>query len=93
VAATVPLLTAVAMLSVACTAGYGILHPRTGPTLQQQIAKGVRVSALTWNGPAQSAIRPGSPIRGGSSLAACRSARLSIAEYNSQTSSRRNRCA
>jgi hypothetical protein len=51
-AATVPLLTAVATLSVACTAGYGILHPRTGPTLQQQIARGVRVSALTWPGPA-----------------------------------------
>jgi peptidoglycan/LPS O-acetylase OafA/YrhL len=46
-AATVPGLAAVAMLSVACTAGYGILHPRGGPTLQQQIARGVRVSALT----------------------------------------------
>jgi hypothetical protein len=51
-AANVPLLTAVAMLSVACTAGYGILHPRTGPTLQQQIARGVRVSAPTWPAPA-----------------------------------------
>jgi peptidoglycan/LPS O-acetylase OafA/YrhL len=46
-AASVPLLTAAAMLSVACTAGYGILHPRTGPTLQQQIARGARVSAAT----------------------------------------------
>ncbi len=46
-AAAVPLLTGVAMLAVACTAGYGILHPRQGPTLQEQIAHGARVSAAT----------------------------------------------
>ena len=47
VTAVMPLVTAAAVLVGAATAGYGILHPRTGPTLQEQIAKGARVSAAT----------------------------------------------
>jgi peptidoglycan/LPS O-acetylase OafA/YrhL len=47
VTAAVPLVTAMALLAVAGTAGYGILNPRTGQTLQEQIAIGTRVSAAT----------------------------------------------
>jgi len=41
----VPVLTAVVTLSVACTAGYGILNPQRGRTLQAQIANGARFSS------------------------------------------------
>jgi peptidoglycan/LPS O-acetylase OafA/YrhL len=46
-AAAVPVLTAVVTLSVACTAGYGILNPQRGRTLQSQIANGARFSSTT----------------------------------------------
>jgi peptidoglycan/LPS O-acetylase OafA/YrhL len=42
-----PLVTAVALVAVAAVAGYGVLTPKTGPTLQAQIARGARVSATT----------------------------------------------
>ena len=42
-----PLVTAVALAAVAAVAGYGILTPQTGPTLQAQIAHGARVGAAT----------------------------------------------
>jgi peptidoglycan/LPS O-acetylase OafA/YrhL len=44
-AAAVPLTAALALLALACTAGYGIVHPQTGPTLQAQIEAGLHVSA------------------------------------------------
>jgi peptidoglycan/LPS O-acetylase OafA/YrhL len=50
-AAALPLLGAVAMLTVACTAGYGILHRQTGPTLEAQIAAGAKISAASQSGP------------------------------------------
>ncbi len=46
-AAAVPTLTAVALLAVAGTAGYGLVNSQQGPTLQAQIRKGLRVSATT----------------------------------------------
>ena len=55
--AAVPLMTAVALVAVAAMAGYGILIPQTGPTLQAQIARGARVSATTLP-PAQPAGQP-----------------------------------
>lgn len=45
--AVVPVVAALAMLTVACTAAYGIVSPQTGPTLQEQIASGARFSATT----------------------------------------------
>ena len=42
-----PLAVPAAMLVVACTAGYGILHRPAGPTLQQQITAGAMISAAT----------------------------------------------
>ncbi|HEX5189526.1 MAG TPA: acyltransferase family protein [Streptosporangiaceae bacterium] len=45
--AAVPTLTAVALLAVAGTAGYGLANAGQGPTLQAQIRKGLRVSATT----------------------------------------------
>ena len=57
-AAAVPMLTGVAMAAVACTAGYGILHPRHGPTLQEQIARGAHVSAATLPSSGQPAGQP-----------------------------------
>ncbi len=42
-----PLAIPAAMLVVACTAGYGILHRPAGPTLQQQITAGAMISAAT----------------------------------------------
>ena len=50
-AAALPLLGAVAMLAVACTAGYGILRPQTAPTLQQQITAGAKISAASQTDP------------------------------------------
>ncbi len=35
-----PVFGAMVLIAVACTAGYGLLNPQTGPTLQQQIAHG-----------------------------------------------------
>jgi peptidoglycan/LPS O-acetylase OafA/YrhL len=46
-AAAVPVVTTVAMLAIACTAGYGILNPRRGPTLQDQIRYDARFSSTT----------------------------------------------
>jgi peptidoglycan/LPS O-acetylase OafA/YrhL len=46
-AAAFPVVVAVAMVTAACTAGYGILNPPHGPTLQAQIASGARLSATT----------------------------------------------
>jgi peptidoglycan/LPS O-acetylase OafA/YrhL len=40
-------LTSLAAVVIACTAGYGVLHPPSGSTLQQQIAAGAKVSAAT----------------------------------------------
>ncbi len=58
-AAALPLLGTVAMLTVACTAGYGILAPQTGPTLEQQIAAGAHVSAVSQTaGPSPLADQP-----------------------------------
>jgi peptidoglycan/LPS O-acetylase OafA/YrhL len=45
--ALVTLAIPVLMLAVACTAGYGILHRQSGPTLQQQISHGAQVSAAS----------------------------------------------
>jgi peptidoglycan/LPS O-acetylase OafA/YrhL len=45
-----PLAIPVAMLAVACTAGYGIVHSPSGPTLQQQIAAGARIGAASQGG-------------------------------------------
>jgi peptidoglycan/LPS O-acetylase OafA/YrhL len=52
--AALPVVLAVGMLAVACTAGYGILNPQHGPTLQAQVAAGARLSATT--------VRPAQPI-------------------------------
>jgi peptidoglycan/LPS O-acetylase OafA/YrhL len=41
------LVTAMALIAVIAMAGYGLLTPQTGPTLQAQIASGARVSATT----------------------------------------------
>ena len=42
-----PVAIPVAMLAVACTAGYGILRSASGPTLQEQIVAGTRVGAAS----------------------------------------------
>lgn len=42
-----PLAAPVALLTVACVAGYGLANPPGGLTLQQQIAEGAKVSAAT----------------------------------------------
>lgn len=42
-ATAMPLLAALAMLAVTVTAGYGLVHRRTGPTLASQIASGANV--------------------------------------------------
>ena len=42
-----PLVAAMALVAVTAVAGYGLLTPQTGPTLQAQIARGARVSATT----------------------------------------------
>jgi peptidoglycan/LPS O-acetylase OafA/YrhL len=42
-----PLAATVALITVACVAGYGLLNPPGGLTLQQQIAEGEKVSAAT----------------------------------------------
>jgi peptidoglycan/LPS O-acetylase OafA/YrhL len=49
-AGALPLAIPVAMLAVACTAGYGIVHSPSGPTLQQQIAAGARIGAASQAG-------------------------------------------
>ena len=76
-ARAVPAVVAAAAVSVACTAGYGVLHPpaqRGG--LQQQVAAGQRISAASHRQsatPALPASSPGTP-RAGHSGAAGRSA-------------------
>jgi hypothetical protein len=59
-----PLAIPLALLAVACTAGYGILHQPSGPTLQQQIKAGTQISAATRAGPAGPATRasPAGPV-------------------------------
>lgn len=54
-----PLAVPVALIAVACTAGYGLLNPPRGPTLEQQIAAGEKISAATQlsRGPAGRAAR------------------------------------
>ena len=42
-----PALTSLTAAAIVCTAGYGVLQPPSGPSLQQQIAAGARVSAAT----------------------------------------------
>lgn len=42
-----PLAAPVALVTLACVAGYGLLNPPGGLTLQQQIAEGEKVSAAT----------------------------------------------
>jgi peptidoglycan/LPS O-acetylase OafA/YrhL len=42
-----PLAVPGALIAVACVAGYGLLNPPGGPTLEQQIAAGEKVSAAT----------------------------------------------
>ncbi|MHB1596764.1 MAG: acyltransferase family protein [Streptosporangiaceae bacterium] len=42
---------AVALLAVAGTAGFGLVYPQTGPTLQAQIAAGEQVSSISRQGP------------------------------------------
>jgi peptidoglycan/LPS O-acetylase OafA/YrhL len=42
-----PLAAPVALVTVACVAGYGLLNPPGGLTLQQQIAQGEKVSAAS----------------------------------------------
>ncbi|MGO9078202.1 MAG: acyltransferase family protein [Streptosporangiaceae bacterium] len=42
-----PLAIPLTLVVAACTAGYGILHPPAGPTLQQQIMAGARISAAS----------------------------------------------
>jgi len=49
-AAALPILGTVAMLAVACTAGYGILHHQAGSALEQQIAAGAKVSVASQAG-------------------------------------------
>jgi peptidoglycan/LPS O-acetylase OafA/YrhL len=56
--ALLPLAIPVAMLAVACTAGYGILHQTSGPTLQQQITAGAAISAATQAGHAATTPSP-----------------------------------
>jgi peptidoglycan/LPS O-acetylase OafA/YrhL len=51
-ASALPLTVPAVALIVAGTAGYGILHHRTGPTLEQQIAAGATISAATQAGQA-----------------------------------------
>ena len=43
-ARAIPLAIPLAVFTVACTAGYGILHSPAGPTLQQQISTGQRLT-------------------------------------------------
>ena len=49
-ASALPLTVPAIALIMAGTAGYGILHHRTGPTLEQQIAAGATISAATQAG-------------------------------------------
>ncbi|MDR0344739.1 MAG: hypothetical protein LBI49_16815, partial [Nocardiopsaceae bacterium] len=47
-AAALPVVAVAGALTVACTAGYGVLHPPAGSGgLQRQIAQGARISAAT----------------------------------------------
>jgi peptidoglycan/LPS O-acetylase OafA/YrhL len=47
VAASPAIFGAVALLALACTAGYGLLNPVTGPTLQEQIARAAVIVSST----------------------------------------------
>lgn len=52
-----PLAAPAALFTVACVAGYGLLNPPGGLTLQQQIAEGEKVSAATQSAAAVSTSR------------------------------------
>src|SRR6266702_1026767 len=51
-----PAVTATAAITVACTAGYGVIHPPAASGLQQQVAHGEQVSAAS--SAARTATRP-----------------------------------
>lgn len=59
-ARALPVLCAAAALTVACTAGYGVVHASRSATagLAQQIARGERASAASRHGPGSLAARP-----------------------------------
>ena len=60
-----PVLAAVAAATVACTAGYGVLHPPASSGLAQQMARGERVSAATRvHVTHRSAVAPATPTPG-----------------------------
>jgi peptidoglycan/LPS O-acetylase OafA/YrhL len=67
---TLPLLMPAALLAVVATAGYGLAHSSSVPTLQQQIAAGAKISAGTEAGPA----RPASATARGSASGTVRGA-------------------
>ncbi|HEX9031437.1 MAG TPA: acyltransferase family protein, partial [Streptosporangiaceae bacterium] len=46
-AAALPVVTAAALLAVTGVAAYGVTHPPTGPTLQQQINQGAQIVSST----------------------------------------------
>ena len=46
-ARALPLMLPLVLVLAACTAGYGLVHPPGGPTLEQQISAGARVSAAS----------------------------------------------
>jgi peptidoglycan/LPS O-acetylase OafA/YrhL len=54
-----PALTATAALTVACTAGYGVIHPPAASGLEQQVADGEQISAAS-GAPARPASLPAS---------------------------------
>jgi peptidoglycan/LPS O-acetylase OafA/YrhL len=69
-ARALPLAVPAALVAVACTAGYGILNPPGGPTLEQQIAAGEKVAAAS-EASRPAGIRPGrQATRGGRPVAA-----------------------
>jgi peptidoglycan/LPS O-acetylase OafA/YrhL len=76
-----PAVIAAAALSVACTAGYGVIHPPATPGLQQQVAAGARVSAASRvphpqpagrPDPARAVSQPGPPSPASPAIAAGR---------------------
>ncbi len=46
-ARALPLMLPLVLVLAACTAGYGLVHPPGGPTLEQQISAGARISAAS----------------------------------------------
>jgi peptidoglycan/LPS O-acetylase OafA/YrhL len=69
-ARALPVVIAAAAVSVACTAGYGVIHPpATSGGLQQQVSRGERVSQAS-RAASAGAPTPGSAMRGSGHLAA-----------------------